>query len=164
MMNAVAIDSDGFLWLGTNEGLNRYDGRTFKVYYHSNVDTTSIASNHVLALHVDTKNRIWIATEGKGIDCFDRYTEKFTHYTTSNGLGSNNIHGWLAEDNHEGIIVEHDDGKPADIIVPKNGSSGFEIKRLTAVYPGIAKATANKEMGYLAFTANGDLWCYAGDS
>lgn len=165
MMNAMAVDSDGYLWLGTNAGLNRFDGRTFKVYRHNPADSASIASNHILGLHVDAQNRIWIGTEARGIDCFERTTETFTHYTTLNGLSSNTVGSVIRADKQGQIIVLHSDGKPADILVPANSKTNrFDVRKLNEVYKGIDKTTGDNPITGLYFTANGDMWYYAQDS
>ncbi len=169
-MHAIVIDSTGYLWLATNAGLSRYDGHTFKVYRHNPSDTNSIADNRVTSLHVDAQNRIWMGTEANGVDCFDRTTEKFTHYTTANGLGSNFVSGFLRTDYYGNLIVLHyEQDIPADIIMPKagnrqTGATAFEVKKLTEVYPGIAKTTGSKPIPFFCFTATGDMWYYTYDS
>ena len=51
----IAQDDLGFLWFGTEDGLNRYDGYSFKVYRHSNTDSTSLANNYVYSLYKDSE-------------------------------------------------------------------------------------------------------------
>ena len=51
MVNAITQDRYGFMWFGTKDGLNRYDGHHFKVYRHSVEDSTSLAENYVTAVH-----------------------------------------------------------------------------------------------------------------
>src|SRR5258705_1545265 len=55
-------DHLSFLWIGTLDGLNRYDGNKFVVYRHSFSDSTSIASNIVFSITEDDSGNIWLAT------------------------------------------------------------------------------------------------------
>lgn len=66
-VNSLAQDRDGHLWIGTKDGLARYDGRRFQVYRHLPGDETSLPSNYIGVVHVDRDNRIWVAVEGYGI-------------------------------------------------------------------------------------------------
>ncbi len=73
-------DRRGFLWIGTNEGLNRYDGYEFKVYRNDPQDTTSLPYNHISQLYEDKEGLLWIGTEGGGLIVLDPVTEIFTSY------------------------------------------------------------------------------------
>ncbi|MDO9374703.1 MAG: two-component regulator propeller domain-containing protein [Ferruginibacter sp.] len=70
-------DHHGFMWFGTRDGLNRFDGLSFKVFRNSPEDSNSIGSNAITGLFEDDKDHIWVATE-KGIYRYDERTEKFT--------------------------------------------------------------------------------------
>ncbi len=73
-------DSVGFLWLGTQEGLNRYDGYDFKVYRHDPADPDSISESETLAILEDRRGDLWIGTRGGGLNRFDRAEERFEHF------------------------------------------------------------------------------------
>jgi signal transduction histidine kinase/ligand-binding sensor domain-containing protein/CheY-like chemotaxis protein len=66
-INSLAQDRDGHLWIGTKDGLARYDGRRFQIYRHTPGDASSLPSNYVGAVHVDGRNRLWVAVEGYGV-------------------------------------------------------------------------------------------------
>jgi len=70
-------DDDGFLWFGTINGLNRFDGYTFRKYYHDPADSTSIGSNFIRCLYNDHHGMIWVGTN-KGVYTFDKFREKFS--------------------------------------------------------------------------------------
>ena len=61
-------DSRGFMWFGTQNGLNRYDGKNFKVYKHVVGDSTSLSSNLLQDILEDENGDLWIATWGGGLN------------------------------------------------------------------------------------------------
>ncbi|MDJ0839130.1 MAG: two-component regulator propeller domain-containing protein [Acidobacteriota bacterium] len=76
----VLQDSRGFMWFGTRDGLNRYDGYEFKIYRHDPDDENSISNNFVYALWEDARGDLWIGTNGGGLNRFDRTRERFIRY------------------------------------------------------------------------------------
>jgi PAS domain S-box-containing protein len=79
-VRAIVQDRRGFLWFGTYDGLNRYDGYQFKIYRHDPANPDSLAQKTVLDLLEGREGTLWIATAGGGLDAFDPYTETFTHH------------------------------------------------------------------------------------
>src|SRR5512138_988433 len=77
---AVFQDSKGYLWIGTQDGLNRYDGYSFHIYKHDPEDPNSLSHNSILAITEDKDGFLWIGTWGGGLNRFDPSTEKFVHY------------------------------------------------------------------------------------
>lgn len=70
-------DSRGFIWIGTNDGLNRYDGYNLKVFRHQSGNEHSISSNLVNSMNEDPLGNLWIGTIDAGLCMFDRKSEKF---------------------------------------------------------------------------------------
>ncbi|MES2652493.1 MAG: two-component regulator propeller domain-containing protein [Bacteroidota bacterium] len=70
VVNSLYQDRFGFIWMGTYDGLNRYDGYSFKIFRNKWDDENSLINNHITALSGDDQNRIWIGTQ-KGISLFD---------------------------------------------------------------------------------------------
>ncbi|ARV16509.1 hybrid sensor histidine kinase/response regulator transcription factor [Polaribacter sp. SA4-12] len=80
-INSMYQDEQGFMWFATHEGLNKYDGYSFKVFTPDANNLNSINSNLIFALTGDKKGNLWVGTTGKGLNYFDKTTEKFTHFT-----------------------------------------------------------------------------------
>jgi two-component system, sensor histidine kinase ChiS len=79
-INCIIQDSKGFLWFGTQDGLNKYDGYTFTVYRHDSQNPQSLSNNFIQSLHEDRFGYLWIGTSEGGLNKFDRETESFTHW------------------------------------------------------------------------------------
>jgi signal transduction histidine kinase/ligand-binding sensor domain-containing protein/DNA-binding response OmpR family regulator len=73
---AVMQDSRGFMWFGTNDGLNRFDGKTFKVFCHIENDTLSIGNNFIHCLKEDSQGRFFVGTK-EGLYLYDSNNETF---------------------------------------------------------------------------------------
>jgi ligand-binding sensor domain-containing protein/signal transduction histidine kinase len=73
-------DRTGFLWFGTQDGLNRYDGYRFDVYVHDPDDASSLRGNTIFAIYEDHDGILWIGTELGGLNRFDRQKGKFSAY------------------------------------------------------------------------------------
>ena len=78
-------DKYGFLWVGTTDGLNRYDGYKFKVYKTVPGNSSSLIDNDIWEIAQDSKGNIWVAAN-EGISVFDRKNEKFTNYSVDSLL------------------------------------------------------------------------------
>ena len=74
---AIFQDKQGFMWFGTRDGLNRYDGYRFKIFQHKIIDSLSLRSNEVHVIVDDTIGNLWIGTTGGGLNIFDPVHELF---------------------------------------------------------------------------------------
>jgi ligand-binding sensor domain-containing protein/two-component sensor histidine kinase len=70
-VNCIIQDRRGFMWIGTDDGLNRYDGKTFVRFHHRPGDSASLSGNIITALLEDKEDRIWIATADGGLTRYD---------------------------------------------------------------------------------------------
>ena len=77
--NAVVQDHVGFVWVGTQDGLNRFDGYRFTTFRNSLEDPFSLSDNFVYCLYVDREGVLWVGTEA-GLNRFDRERERFHHF------------------------------------------------------------------------------------
>lgn len=69
-INTVFKDSQGFMWFGTNDGLNRFDGKTFKVFQQSHSKANSIGANGITSITEDAEHHLWIGTRQNGISIY----------------------------------------------------------------------------------------------
>lgn len=70
-------DKEGFIWVATKNGLNRYDGYSFKVFSNDPYNPHSLSSNSIQKLFEDSKGRIWVGTEDAGINVYDKKSGNF---------------------------------------------------------------------------------------
>ncbi len=87
-VQCVYQDRQGFVWIGTQSGLNRYDGYSFTTFRHDPRDSTSISDNMVWSIHEDQQGRLWIGT-GKGLNFMDRRAQRFEKYPNKGGNSPN---------------------------------------------------------------------------
>ena len=102
LVRTILHDSKGVTWVGTNDGLNRYDQKTnrFIRYFHDITRPgSSISSDNIRELLEDGEGRIWIATMGGGVSRYHRETGSFSYLTVKDGLASNHVLGVLEDQN-----------------------------------------------------------------
>ncbi len=101
-INCVTQDSYGFVWVGTDYGLNRFDGYQFGKYYTNTDDTTTIVSNEVTSFLVDSQQQLWIGCR-KGVARYLYETDSFKRYHFPDNLEPRVI--GLIEDATGNIII-----------------------------------------------------------
>ena len=77
-------DKEGFIWVATKNGLNRYDGYSFKIFANDPYNANSLSSNTIVKLFEDSKGRIWVGTENAGLNIYNKQSGKFQRITHSN--------------------------------------------------------------------------------
>jgi len=92
-------DSRGFIWIGTEAGLVKYDGSEFTTY----TTRDGLSGNRIWSITEDTLGNLWLANYGNGISRFDG--KKFTNFTTNNGLINNNVRIVQYSDKHKGLLI-----------------------------------------------------------
>lgn len=94
-VNCIVQDKQGFIWFGTQDGLNKYNGYEFKHYKNNPSNSASIPDNFIQALFVDKDGIIWIGTYGGGLCSFNPITEKFNVFKNNpsdkNSLSNNKV-------------------------------------------------------------------------
>ena len=80
-------DHKGFMWFGTKDGLNRYDGNHFKIFRYAENDSLSLGNNFIHQLFEDNNRQLWIGTES-GLYAYLSTTEKFRHLSTDDNASA----------------------------------------------------------------------------
>jgi ligand-binding sensor domain-containing protein len=80
IVNCMIQDSEGFLWIGTQDGLNCFDGYSFECYRNQPADSTTLSNNYVTSLCEDPSGVIWVGTMGGGLNRMNKLTRKFRVY------------------------------------------------------------------------------------
>ncbi|QEC64920.1 response regulator [Mucilaginibacter ginsenosidivorans] len=121
--NSILQDSRGFIWIGTADGLNRYDGYKFRVFRNDVKDTTSIANNYVQDIAEDRQGNLWIATVGGGLNKYDRKANRFHRFLhdpkSLNSISSNFTSKVIIDDYGKIWVSTQHDG--VDVYDPFNG-------------------------------------------
>lgn len=82
-VKCIYQDRRGFLWIGTQDGLNKYDGYSFTVFRHDEDDPTSLSNNSIATIYEDRAGRVWVGTSGGGLNLMDWATGKFLRYRSN---------------------------------------------------------------------------------
>ena len=100
-VNAIVQDRHGFLWFGTQDGLNKFDAYGFSVFRHSLSDSLSLSDNYIWSLLEDPHGNLWIGTLSGGLNCLPPEEQRFFHYAhdpaNPQSLSSNNVTALLAD-------------------------------------------------------------------
>lgn len=117
-------DRDGFMWVGTKDGLNRYDGYSMKVLKSSLQDTAGLSSNHISCLHLDSEGYLWVGTNF-GLNRLNTRTfevKTFFHWFEDKSTLSDNTIRSIAEDRDGNLWI----GTANGLNRLKLGSNKFE--------------------------------------
>ncbi len=117
---ALAQDGDGFIWIGTQRGLARWDGYRMRNFLYDARDPNSLPADFVQSLHVDQQGRLWVGTSNAGAAMYDKANERFVRYPAGpKGLSSAAVNA-IASDGHGGIWFGTADG--LDYLDPARGA------------------------------------------
>jgi len=97
LVNHMAYDSRGKLWIATNNGLNRLEGKVFVRYHYDPARRDGLSNNSILRIFRDSRDILWIATRGGGLLRYHPETESFDHFMRTDGLPSNLVYSVLED-------------------------------------------------------------------
>ncbi|MBX3257525.1 MAG: response regulator [Chitinophagaceae bacterium] len=121
LINDMLQDKEGFIWIATKGGLNRYDGYSFKIFTTDPQDSSSISSNSLSDLLEDSKGRLWISTYDGGVNVYNKKTGRFFRITQASGLSSNRVEAIMIELPDGRILVNPQGGNLSIISLPDDG-------------------------------------------
>ena len=113
-VNALIVDEKGYIWIGTPNGLSRFDGYSFKSFFSNPADSTAIQGMLIYALMEDHQNRIWAATNPNFLEVYDPVKNTFQSYNYSFVIdplfGKNPLYGYtvnsIVEDASRNIFFD----------------------------------------------------------
>jgi diguanylate cyclase (GGDEF)-like protein len=162
---ALAQDGDGFLWVGTQGGLARWDGYRFRAYQPDPQASGSLSDSWIRILHADPQGRLWVGTAAGGLARYDPDHDRFVAVAITASPGSGRAHvGAIADDGAGGLWVgteggvdhlapetaaitalNHDDRDPAS---PPDGKVQALLQdRKGGLWVGTGKGLARREAG-----------------
>ncbi len=149
MVNAIERDRAGFIWIGTSDGLARYDGSGFRTWRQVPGDPRTLPGNMIQALHVDARDRVWVASEFGGISMLDGARNGFAHWRRDSHpmLGSDDI--WAFASRGDTLWLG-----TADAGLYRMDLQGAPAQWRPEPVPGLPSPTVMA----LAFDAAGTLW------
>jgi ligand-binding sensor domain-containing protein/signal transduction histidine kinase len=155
----IAQDAEGFIWIGTFNGLDRFDGYQFVHYRHDDADEHSLSGNVISALYADRDGYIWVGSRGTGVDRLDQRTQQFEHFSHDpsdpNSLASNSPH--MVLEDASGLIW----------IATEGGLSRFDPERRTFTNyrhdPSDPNSLSNDAVRSLMEDRSGALWIGTAD-
>lgn len=149
-VKAIIQDSKGFMWFGTKNGLNRFDGKEVKIYscYDKEKET---GDNNISALFEDKNKNIWVGTD-RGIYIYDPLSEKFRYFNTATETGIQ-VLDWVAQ------IIEDRENR-IWIIIPNQGVFRYDIdlKKLHHYAFITSSNQTSKHPQCITILKSGEIW------
>ena len=102
-INNICQDKVGYIWVGTEFGLNKYDGYRFTKYFHETNNPVSVSSNIISFLFVDSYGNLWVGTR-KGLDLYDPLNDKFEHVKLEGAKDTPRINDIIQEDDDHLLV------------------------------------------------------------
>ncbi|MBP1656683.1 MAG: ATP-binding region ATPase domain protein [Bacteroidetes bacterium] len=153
-------DSNGFLWIGSQEGLARYDGYGLKFYTHVPFDSTSLSDNWVSVIQEDKNGNLWVGTWGGALNCFNQRTERFTRFlqgpTGSTSIHCKNISSLVVNDDGSLWIGTQEDGL-LHMSIDSSGNARYKKYDFSTAHEARQKERENAVWSLLKDT-EGRLW------
>lgn len=151
----VVQDKSGYIWIGTRDGLARFDGSEFRIFRHDGGDPDSIAANDVSAVLVDAQGSVWAGGEGNGLNLYLPDSGGFRHWRhdsrDASSLSGNDVMA-LAQSSDGAIWVGTYAGGLDRLRADRHGFTHFRHRERTA------DSLLSNNVTALAADARGGLW------
>lgn len=162
-MRCILQDSRGFMWFGTDEGLNRYDGKEFIVFKNIPGDSTSVAGNEIHDLLADHEGILWIATGDGGLSSYDFRKAKFRQYhiqqtdaAVANGIASieidNQNNFWVGTEKNGLYLFDKNSRSFSLQSQTLNGKNQGQLSKAYGFYDIASDKTGNVYFGTLSYS------------
>jgi hypothetical protein len=110
-ITCIAQDELGLMWIGTEDGINQYNGYEFKIYKNIEEDPNSISGNYIESILLDKQNRLWCGTNGGGLSLYNREFDNWENFRTENDLiPSNSIADIVSADDRTLYVSTYNAG------------------------------------------------------
>lgn len=161
VVNVVLQDHKGFLWVGTDDGLNRYDGYTFRVFKPDAENPASLSDRSITALVEDSQGYLWVGTRQGGLNRYDPVSGKFTQYlndrANEQSLASNQVYSLSLDDT--GLWIGTDNG--LDFLDFETGK--FTHRFVSDDTPPGERSLSSNNIRALYKDSKGQLWIGTGN-
>lgn len=146
---SLVFGPNGVIWMNSQEGLLRYDGKTTFIFKHNPRDTNSLSANRTYRMYSDSQGLLWVQT-AKGWDCFDSNTRQFKHYEIKASSMLEDRQGRLWLSSFTGGIVYFDRKKDRFSFFPTNTTEGIHPKQAVRFVDRDGILWINGEEGFSA--------------
>ena len=145
-VTSICQDKTGYIWVGTEYGLNKYDGYRFTIYLHETAKPYSVVSNVISFLFCDADDNLWVGTQ-LGLDRYNRDNDQFEHIKLEGAKALPRINHIIQEDDNHLLV----------------GTAGYGLFRLdtktlkSELLEGYAKSD-NNYFSHILIDSEGTFW------
>ena len=151
-INTIAQDKNGFMWFGSQVGLHRFDGYELKTFLHDTNDVGSISDDVISQVFIDSKDSLWVATRGGGLNLYHSSLAKFERINQNAGLSNDNVNV-IYEDKNGQIWVGTEKG--LNILSKKD--EVWRIKQIVKESDNLHSLKSNTIQSVVQVTKN-EVW------
>ncbi|MFN4234454.1 MAG: two-component regulator propeller domain-containing protein [Bacteroidia bacterium] len=149
VVNTIHQDKKGFIWMGTEDGLNRYDGRNIIVFKNKPGDSLTISDNWITSIVSDNNNNLWIGTKGGGLNLYDYRKNNFKSFTHNDSIETSVSSDWITT-----LLLDED----KIWVGTDNGLNLFDIKKQTFKNIPIGSKPEERNILSLYEDKSGIIW------
>ncbi|KNF09198.1 sensor signal transduction histidine kinase [Gottschalkia purinilytica] len=150
----ILQDKEGYMWFGTNDGLNKYNGNDIKVYKEGRFTQNSLPENYITALNIDKDGMLWVGTS-KGLTKFNQKRQDYSHFQFNSfdlkSISSNKVEDILIDRDGDMFIATEDAG--INKFIKRKG----HFKRYTN-NPSNPKSISNNRVNVMYEDKRGKIW------